>query len=228
MGLNAGKKHRGWTKIADIDGGYSCPKGWEQITIPHSAKRVCKGNGNLAGCYSANFSVKGHRFNEVYGKVLGYQKGWTKAFNTKPFNIDEAYVDGVSITYGFPRQHLFTYASGFTSTSPTFKGNCPCSSSPGKAAPAFVRDNYYCEAGAISAPVHTTTYYTSNQLWDGKDCPVKNSCCSQPQMPYFYRRLPTATDGTVEAIEVRICQDTPFGTEATLVDEMQIFIGIDQ
>ena len=48
-----------WTKIADVDG-YSYPGGWEPPTIPCSAKRVCKGNGEIAGCYSAQFRVRGH------------------------------------------------------------------------------------------------------------------------------------------------------------------------
>ena len=226
MGLNAGVKTVAWTKIADVDGD-SCPDGWEKFTTPSSAKRVCKGNGENAGCYSAHFCVRGQNFNEVYGKVLGYQKGRTTAFNAFHSDIDEAYVDGVSITYDNPRQHLFTYASGYSSKVYNFATkNCPCSSTPGRAAPAFVRDNYYCEAGAPGFPT-ASTFYTKNKLWDGKDCPIGNSCCSQPQMPYFYRRLPIATNGTVEYIEVRICQDTPFTTAATLVDEMQIFIGSD-
>jgi len=104
--------------------------------------------------------------------------------------------------------------------------NCPCSSTPGQAPPAFVRDNYYCEAGATSAPV-TTTYYTNNQLWDGKDCPVGNSCCAQPQMPYFYRHLPIASTGDVESIEVRICQNTMFARAATAAVVSEIFIGYD-
>ena len=228
MGLNAGVKTVAWLKIADVDG-YSCPGGWEPATIPRSSKRVCKGNGEIAGCYSAHFSVSGHNFNEVYGKVLGYQKGRTTAFNayySKKHDIDDTYVDGVSITYGYPRQHLFTYASGFISTVYSCPYNCPCSSTPGQAPPAFVRDNYYCEAAATSYPA-TSTYYINNQLWDGEDCPAGNSCCAQPQMPYFYRRLPIATNGTVNDIEVRICQDTSFATAAALVDEMQIFIGSD-
>ncbi|XP_065893581.1 uncharacterized protein [Dysidea avara] len=230
MGLSVGSsKTTAWTKIADVDG-YSCPSGWEASTIPRSAKRVCKGNGEIAGCYSAHFRIRGQNFNEVYGKVLGYQKGTTTAFNayySKKHDIDDTYVDGVSITYGYPRQHLFTYASGYSAGTYRYTYyNCPCSSYAGQTPPAFVRDNYYCEAGCPAAP-SATTYYTDNMLWDGKDCPVGNSCCAQPEMPYFYRRLPIATNGTVEAIEVRICQDTSFATAGTLISEMQIFIGSD-
>ena len=50
--------------------------------------------------------------------------------------IDEAYVDGISITHGTPRNHLFTYAAAWKIT------GCPCKG--GKEPPAFVGNNYYC------------------------------------------------------------------------------------
>jgi len=158
--------------------------------------------------------------------VLGYQKGTTQAFYATKKDIDEVYVDGVSITYGYPREHLWTYAAGYTAKVYNYYYNCPCSSTNGYSPPSFVRNNYYCEAGAPSTPT-STTYYTDNILWDGKGCPIGNSCCSQLQMPYFYRRLPVETAGNVNSIEVRICQRTSFATAATLVEEMEIYVGKD-
>jgi len=234
MGLSVGVNTVAWTKIADlkdgVDGGIRCPSGWESLTIPRSGIRVCKGNGEIAGCYSAYFDTQGVKFNEIYGKVLGYQKGTTTAFNSyysKKHDIDDTYVDGVSITYGYPRRHLWTYASGYTAGIYSYRYyNCPCSSTAGNTPPAFVRGFYYCEAGAPNTPV-AADYYSDNMLWDGKDCPRGNSCCAQPQMPWFYRRLPQLTNGTVDEIEVRICQDTSFATASTLVADIELYVGTD-
>ena len=82
MGLSvAGTKSIVWTKLADITGA-SCPPGWEKVSIiPLTYKRACKGNGDHSDCYSIHIKTNGINFNEVYGKVLGYQKGQTTAFN---------------------------------------------------------------------------------------------------------------------------------------------------
>ena len=61
---------------------------------------MCKGNGEIAGCYSAHFCVRGQNFNAVYGKVLGYQKGRTTTFNAyyskkHDIDLDDTHVDGV-------------------------------------------------------------------------------------------------------------------------------------
>lgn len=66
------------------------------------------------------------------------------------------YVDGVSITYGTPREHIWTYAIGNTDKSnflPRFATNCPCSQFPGHLPPSFVGTNYYCESGRLSNKV---------------------------------------------------------------------------
>jgi len=64
MDLPVKPKPSAWRRIALVDGTY-CPSGWELATIPHSSDRVCKGNGEIAGCYSAHFDVNGYSFNEV-------------------------------------------------------------------------------------------------------------------------------------------------------------------
>jgi len=83
--------------------GDSCDDGWEKISdsIPRTILWACKGNANRTDCYQIHIKTNGVNFNEVYGKVLGYQKGNTTAFNTpvhRCHDIDAEYVDGVSIT----------------------------------------------------------------------------------------------------------------------------------
>ena len=46
-------------------------------------------------------------------------------------------------------------------------------------------------------------------------------------MPYFYRRLPVAIEGTVQEIEVKICHDVPYATGATLVSELELYVGLE-
>ena len=105
------------------------------------------------------------------------------------------YVDGVSLTYGTPCKHLFTYAPGLSSDR-----NCPCAKYPKDKPPHFVQGNYYCESGSINIPAHGTVYST-NRCGMVKDAMLVNSCCSQAGMPWFYR-------GVLGKInEARICRD---------------------
>ena len=50
------------------------------------------------------------------------------------------YVDGVSITYGTPRRHIWTYASGLSDDGNNNNGvyNCPCAKYPGDAPPPLL------------------------------------------------------------------------------------------
>ena len=69
-----------------------------------------------------------------------------------PRDINSYYVDGMSITYGSPRKHIWTYAVGL-SDDHNYNGvyNCPCAKYPGTAPPSFVGDHYYCESGNTGA-----------------------------------------------------------------------------
>ena len=185
---------------------------------------------DCSDCYSIHIKTNGINFNEVYGKVLGYQKGNTTAFNAhlnKYYDIDDQYVDGVSITYGYPRQHMWTYATGYSSSLGSYSFfNCPCSYTAGGFPPAFVGKHYYCQSGSPGPPA-SPCYYPNILLWNGQGCPLRNSCCSQLQMPCFYRCLPDATEGTVQEIEVKICHNAPYATGATLVSELELYVGLE-
>ena len=60
------------------------------------------------------------------GKVIGYQVGTTDAFNAGTDDINEHYVDGVSLTHGNPRQHIWTFAAAHGETNRCTICNCPC------------------------------------------------------------------------------------------------------
>ena len=61
------------------------------------------------GCESVTYSTFGMNYSHVCGRVTGYQYATTDAFlNLASQTIEGYYVDGVSLTHGFPgaRQHI--------------------------------------------------------------------------------------------------------------------------
>ena len=121
--------------------------------------------------------------------VIGIQKGTPDAFGMYQgpvYSIDQPYLDGVSITCGTSRTHIWSYAAGLSENSVNNKAlTCPCSRFRGKLPLSFVRDHYYCESGTTGGLSHGT-YFTSDPLWDGKGCGSKNACCAQRNLPWFY------------------------------------------
>ena len=60
----------------------------------------------------------------------------------------DVYVDGISITSGNPRKHVWTYAVGLSDDYNYLQFNCPCAKTPGQDPPTFVGNYYYCESGS--------------------------------------------------------------------------------
>jgi len=108
----------GWTRIVNINisAGDDCPSGWRKDT--HSGVSFCcKVSDNSGGCSSAYFSTNGKSYQKVCGRARGYQKGETDGFwpyhNRGQTTIDGYCADGLLLTHGNPRQHIWTYVSGF-------------------------------------------------------------------------------------------------------------------
>ena len=222
MKLKCGGVGHGWMRVAftNTANGDSCPSGWRRITSPITA---CRPISDSAGCYSALFNTHHIPYSAVCGMVVGYQKGSPDGFSPHHnsfMSMNGPYLDGVSITYGLPRKHIWSFGIGFTDNKES-TSNCPCAKYPGKMPPSFVRDYFYCESGNTAGSLSPTTYYTSDPLWDGRGCSGENSCCTQPNQPWFYRQLPlTSSDN----IEVRICYDEGFANEGVLVKELQLYV----
>ena len=226
MELECGGHKGGWMRLADLDAtrGDDCPSGWINITTPVEA---CISASSDGGCHSANFSTFNMPYSRVCGMIVGYQKGSTDGFAAFGFpirSINGPYVDGISITYGNPRKHIWTYGIGHTD-SDSVNGeqyNCPCSHIPGPLPPIFVHDNYYCESGRLVTPDEAVSdVFINDPVWDGKGCSSDNGCCSEPSLPWFYRQFPLATN---EDIETRICHDAASHLEDVLVRELQLYV----
>ena len=224
--------YKGWMRIADIDikKGDTCPSGWRKY------RSYCTG-GSAAGCYSAKFPTDSTMYGKVCGKVVGYQKGTMDGFfpsayahgrvnhyvpRTSSRSLDGVYVDGISITCGNPRKHVWTYVVGSSDDhKPDHQLNCPCAKYPGPGPPTYVGSHYYCESGKTGAHTNTHILYNGDPLWDGKGCGSENSCCYEAGMPWFFRKFPIAKTGD---IEVRICYDELFSNEAVVVEQIQLYV----
>ena len=85
------------------------------------------------------------------GRIIGYQVASPDAFSTGIANstINHFYVDGISITHGSPRKHIWTFVCGVQENNylSTEMYACPChNATNAKQPPSFVGNNYYCES----------------------------------------------------------------------------------
>ena len=110
----------------------------------------------------------------------GYEKGVPNAFwgySGGGQTIDGHYAEGLLITYGSPRRHIWTYTIGRYERPLNTGVNCPCAVGGGPVAPPFVGTNYYCESGG--ADTDDFNDFTFNDpLWDGLDYGISVDCCA--------------------------------------------------
>ena len=212
----------GWVRVANLnmtDPDKQCP---ENLNLSYTSPiRLC-GRKTDHGCDSVTFTTYGVQYQQVCGRVKGYQfrspdgfERWTHC--PLPCAIDDPYVDGVSITHGAsPRKHIWTYAAGHYANSPS----CPCTGS-GVSPPAFVGSDYYCEAG-YNTVLWQPVLYSNDTLWDGQDCGrLERTCCNPPNLPWFCKNLP---EPTTDDLEFRICGDEPRTNEDVSIDLVELYI----
>ena len=211
-----------WMKIADINTttNLTCPLQYFELTTV-SGFNTCKSSDPAAGCYSAFFNTSGMTYTKVYGRVRAYQYKRTNSFQEYAggqrgnSTIDEPYVDGVSLTYGNPRQHIWTFASDLNQSS----SFCPCGTSRNITIPDFVGDDYFCDSGIQRNENYTAAF--SNPLWDGLGCCPDYGCCSHNCPPWFYKELDECTS---DPIEFRVCRDQLNSNEDILIEAIDIYI----
>ena len=134
----------GWTRLVYLDmtdSTVDCPSGFKQYES--GGVRACgRSSDNAPSCQSIKFPSNGISYSEVCGRVVGYQYATTDAFQVTTDNIDTYYADGVSITQGNPRKHIWTLIAGFYENYPNPNVICPCNTSPGPQPPSFVGNDY--------------------------------------------------------------------------------------
>ena len=176
------------------------------------------------GCSSVYFDSLGKEVKEVCGMIEAYQWFSPDAFGlyaAPPQTIDGPYMDGISITQGSPRQHIWSYAAGLKTSSENADCphcNCPCISG-GASPPSFVGGDYYCDTGNPNFRWEPIVY--SDRLWDssGVSCVSGSTCCDNPDQPWFRKKLATPS---TDNIEFRWCADQ--SDEAIATRNVELYI----
>ena len=205
------------------DSSSECPPGTQKF-VSGSAIACGIQEPSNPTCVSLNYSIP-QNYSEVCGQMAGYQKGSLDAFAAGINDINSNYVDGVSITRGSPRQHVWTYTAGYQSD--YNNGNypefyiCPCSPYGTQQVPSFVGSDYYCESGCPSDCIHTAIF-ANNVLWDGEQCGnLLTSCCTNPDLPWFHKVFDKPC---LHDIEIRLCIDQNTSDENILVSLYDIYV----
>ena len=156
------------------------------------------------------------------GRIIGYQISTPDAFQGSSRSIDSTYLDGVSVTYGSPRQHIWSFAGGFDeSSNPSITCPCVAGSANGNNIPSFVGQNYFCESGITQWDRRYIFYPNGDPLWDGQGCGPTSSCCTFNSPPWFNVQL---SSPTTDDIEVRICGNEAITNEDTPIQLMELYV----
>ena len=226
----------GWTRLAYLDmtdSTENCPSGFKPYQSG-GVKGCGRATSNGGSCVSVQFPSNGISYSQVCGRVEGYQYRTPDAVYPGDYtgevaitqshtDINSYYVDGVSITRGSPRQHVWTLMAGVSSAGNS-GGNCPCSpGSPQKSTlQSFIGNDYFCESGNPATDgLIQHIFYPSDPLWDGKDCSSEGDCCTAPGLPWFHKVLNTTT---TDYLELRVCADQETTDEDTPVSFYELYI----
>ena len=214
----------GWRRVAYLnmsDPTQQCPSVWREYTTPH---RTCGRRSISTGtCEGLNYSTGSVQYNQVCGRIISYQLGSPDAFGGTSLSIDTYYIDGVSVTHGSPRQHVWSFVNGLDEVLTIPFYTCPCvpGSTAGNRIPSFVGQNYFCETGINFRFTNGLFYANSDPLWDGQGCGPTNTCCTFNSPPWFNVTLPSST---TDDIEVRICGNGGINNEDSPIQLMELYV----
>ena len=110
-----------------------CPPNHYRL-VKRGGQRLC-GRSRGGGCSSLYPAGSGYTYSRVCGSITGYVHNSPDGFiriNCDSCNLNKAYVDGFSVTYGYPREHVWTFAVDWTTT-------------PRCTPPSYVGPNYDCK-----------------------------------------------------------------------------------
>ena len=208
-----------WYRVAYLnmaDSTQQCPSAWREYNTQF---RACGRPVTTVASRPANFYSTNHQYSKVCGRVIGIQVASPDAFHANQ-GIDGGYIDGVSITYGSPRKHIWSYVGAFSEIVRA-TNVCPCDYVFATQPPSFVGTNYYCESGNPTRD-WAGRVFPNDKLWDGEQCSTEGTCCTGTNTPpWFSVNLgsPTSDD-----IEVRICGTESTGNEDTPIELLEIYI----
>ena len=215
-----------WMRIGLLnmsDPTQQCPPGMGLIADPRS----CSRNTQPGNCASFFFDSNFQQYSRACGRAIGYGESSPDAFavynGNRGYTIDDPYVDGMMITYGFsPRKHIWTFGAAVTDFGNS-ASRCPCSSTNWNAVlPPFIGNDWFCEAGPPTSSWSRGTIYGDNPLWDGMGCGNPSStCCTANGPPWFCKDLPSPTRDNVE---VRACGNQHQNDEDVLIALVEVYV----
>ena len=216
----------GWMKIASLNmttGGSTCPPGLRTLQDPQP---LCAMNIDGPGCSSTVFPVQGVQYSRVCGKIIGFQHKSPDAFYSyhkdDQITIESSYVDGISLTHGSPRKHIWTFVAAIHEHNSSWPSVCPCTNTRNSqevAIPPFVAHDYFCDTG--SENFWEFIFYGDDPLWDGEGCGEFNTCCSLNTPPWFMKQLSSPTS---DDIEMRLCANQNRDDEDITVETLEIYV----
>ena len=214
----------GWRRVAFLnmsESNRTCPEQWR--LYEEDSVRVCGRPVGGAGCDSVQYSVDNYAYTRVCGRVTGYQFASPDAsshivYNPTPGNaINEPYLDGVSITHGSPRQHIWSFYGSVNTLQ-----CCSQAHITNMEALGFIGNNSFCDTGNPEHRPWGGTLFTYHPLWEGiTRCRDSETCCSPHSGPWFHVTLDVPS---IQDIEVRICSDQHTNNEDTPVELVEIYV----
>ncbi len=208
MTRSCGNITGGWMRVAELDmtnSSHQCPSGLREQVYNNTNIRTCVRDADPAGCSSVVFSFSNVPYSMICGRIQAYQYNSTNAFRGRFKNtsvtIDSPYVDGVSLTRGNPREHIWTFAAALDESGTSTSSTCSCNYTEPRS-PEFVGTDYFCDTGTdYYDQSRGNQFYSHRPLWDGASC--AHQCCSFNNPPWFFKQLQLSADD----IEMRVCRD---------------------
>ena len=223
---------------------------WEKIAFYDFSQQECPpdftrryGYFNDVSCRATNYystclgwsyyysslplPVQGRSYSSVCGRVRGHGQGYAfySAITCK-YGLEQAYVDGVSLTHGPAgrRTHIWTFASANADGYSYTPYNCGCSNTNKNwthATPGDVGDDYFCDSNQqLNEGGIGVGRDEDDDLWDGEGCGSSCSCCEWKDPPYFCKHLHNPTS---EDMEIRLISDD-INYSTTSVSLIEIFV----
>ena len=202
-----------WRRVLYLDmtdPSQTCPKNFRIYSS--NGVRTCGRPSGDGGCVDTVSPTSSLSYSKICGRVIGYQ--WGSPDGLQGGTIDGVYVDGVSLTRGNPRQHVWTFINSYNDE----VSQCPCSG--GNSNPSFIGNDYTCESGLTGS--WSQILYTDDPIWDGLGCnSAETDCCSLANVPWFYKDLGSAT---TDYLELRTCGNQHTDDEDTTLEIYEIYV----
>ena len=221
-----------WHRVALLnmsDPTENCPSAWGEY-VSDGIRACIRPNSPEGSCSGIVYPLNNRPYSKVCGRVIGYQFGSPDAFSRGAgsrvqFTINQPYVDGVSITHGSPRNHIWSYAAGASeqqgSGSDCSPNTCPCSGGQ-QDLPSYVGNNYYCESAFLGNCYVVNTFFPNDPLWDGRQCDNEGTCCTGTNTPPWFSV--DLSNPTSDDIEVRICHNQGSSDEDSPIELLELYV----